>query len=206
MFVRSSIIQTRPETIDAGIEFVSQAVMPALDSMPGCLGLSMLVDRDNGRCIVTSSWKTEDEMLRSEDAIKPLRDQAVELLGAPAEVKLWEVAVMHRESPAPPDAWARLTWMKVDPPGLEHAVEVFRIGALPTIEAMPGFCSASLMINRSTGEAVSTVTFDGPEHLAAGRDRGRAIRDKATKEARAGVTRVEECQLAHAHLHVPELV
>lgn len=34
--------------------------MPALEEMDGYIGLSMLVDRESGRCIATSAWETEE--------------------------------------------------------------------------------------------------------------------------------------------------
>jgi len=30
--------------------------------MDGCIGLSMLVNRDTGHCIVTSAWRDEESM------------------------------------------------------------------------------------------------------------------------------------------------
>ncbi len=206
MFARSNTIQTKAESIDQGIEFIRAEVVPATQGMEGCSGLSLTVDRETGRCIVTTSWESESAMRESESAVTPLRERAAEIMAAPVMVQHWEVAAVHRVSYAPEGACARLTWMQADPADLGHAVDVFKFGALPAIEALDGFCSASLMVDRASGAAVSTVTFDGRANLEASRGNADAIRSKATKEARAEVLRVDECELVHAHLHVPELV
>ncbi|MGV7608784.1 antibiotic biosynthesis monooxygenase, partial [Mycobacterium kansasii] len=78
MFARSTTIQAQPSSINMGIEYVRDVVMPALDEMEGCLGLSLLVDRESGRCIATSSWETESAMQRSAERVWPVRYRAVE--------------------------------------------------------------------------------------------------------------------------------
>ncbi|MDT5333108.1 MAG: hypothetical protein QOF31_4405, partial [Mycobacterium sp.] len=59
VYARSTTIQAQPSSIDDGIAYVRDEVMPALQAMDGYIGLSMLVDRESGRCITTSAWETE---------------------------------------------------------------------------------------------------------------------------------------------------
>ena len=66
MYARSTTIQAQPESIEAGITHMRDKVMPALETIDGCVGLSLLVDRTSGRCIVTSSWESEEAMGASE--------------------------------------------------------------------------------------------------------------------------------------------
>ena len=76
MYARSTTIHADPQRIDAGIAHVRDEVMPAVQSMPGCIGLSMLCDRDTGRCIVTASWDSEEAMRATADSVHQMRQRA----------------------------------------------------------------------------------------------------------------------------------
>ena len=58
MYARSTTIQAQPLSVDIGIAHVRDVVMPALGEMDGYVGMSLLVDRQSGTCIATSSWET----------------------------------------------------------------------------------------------------------------------------------------------------
>jgi hypothetical protein len=76
---------------------------------------------------------------------------------------------------------------------------------LPALEKLEGFCSASLLINRSTGRAVSSSTFDSREAMERNRDRATELRNARTRELGADILDVGEFELAIAHLRVPEM-
>jgi len=202
---RSTTVGARPQSIDAGIALVRDEVLPQMLEMAGCQGLSMLVDRTSGRTIVTSSWQTQEAMDASVDRVRPLRERAVETLGARYEVEEWEIAVMHRAHHSAEGACVRATWLQVAPSRIERALDVFRLASLPAMELMEGFCSASLMVNRETGRAVSSVTFDGLAAMERTREQGAVIRSTGAEEARAEIIDVGEFELVLAHLHVPEM-
>jgi heme-degrading monooxygenase HmoA len=84
-------------------------------------------------------------------------------------------------------------------------VEVFR-GVMPTLESWDGFCSASLMVNGSTGRAVITTTWDSLAALEQTRPLADQTRAKAADDSGARISEVEEFELAVAHLRVPELI
>ena len=52
MYARSTTFRGRPESVDDGIAFCRDEVLPMCRDLPGCLGLSMIVDRGSGRCVV----------------------------------------------------------------------------------------------------------------------------------------------------------
>src|SRR3954447_140817 len=74
MYARSTTVQADPQRIDDGITYIRDEVMPAVTTMPGCMGLSMLCDRDSARCIITTSWDSEESMSASRDAVRPMRE------------------------------------------------------------------------------------------------------------------------------------
>lgn len=185
---------------------VRDEVMPALQEMDGWVGLSMLIDRDHGTCIVTTAWDSEQAMIRSRDSVMAMRERAAERLGGAAEVEEWEIALLHRECAVGPGACARVTWVKVPAHEIDHQLDVFRSTVLPQLEEIPGFCSASLMVNRETGRATSTVTYESREAMERSRQEGRRLREEATRPVKAEIHDVAELEVALAHLRVPERV
>lgn len=204
MYARSTTVHAKLESIDAGIAHIRDEVLPAIQSM-GCIGLSMLVDRRSGRCIATSAWESQDAMRATAEQVRPIRDRALEILGGTSEVEEWDIAVMHRNHNSHEGACVRTTWMRVEPTELDRAVDVYKLASLPAMEELDGFCSASLLIDRASGRAVSSVTYDSLEAMEGNREQASAVRAAGTEEARAEVLDVCEFELALAHLHVPEM-
>jgi hypothetical protein len=191
--------------IDAGITYVREEVMSHLLAMDGCIGLSMLVDRTTGRCIITSAWRTEDAMRASESRVRSVRDHAAEVLGGSPEVMNWEIAVLHRDHTSRPGACVRVTWLQTDPEHVDRIVDVFTMTLLPEIQQFEGFCSASLLVDRTSGRAVASVTFDSSEAMQRTRQRGTAVRERGARVVSGEISDVAEFDLALAHLRVPEM-
>jgi len=205
VYARSTTIQAQTSCIDAGIEHVRDEVLPTIQDIDGCIGLSMLVDRNSGRCIATSAWQSEQAMRASEEQLRPIRGQAAEILGGSPQVEEWEIAVLHRDHLSGAGASVRATWTQVEPPQLDRAIDVFKLASLPDIEKLEGFCSASLMVNRASGRAVVSVTYDSPDAMRRNRIEATTVRAAASREAGLEVLDVGEFELAVAHLHVPEM-
>jgi len=203
---RTTVIQADTAMIDAGIAYVRDQVIPAVTALDGCVGMSLLADRASGRCIAATAWQTEEAMRASAERVRPLRDGAEQAMGATTSaVDTWEMTVMHRDHATPAGACARVTWLSGDPAMADRATDVFRMGVLPRVQELDGFCSASFMINRETGRAVGTVTFESRAHVEASRDAATGIRTSAVSDLGATVDEVAEVEVALAHLHVPEM-
>jgi heme-degrading monooxygenase HmoA len=206
MFVRTTEMQADPAKIDDGIAVVRDEIFPAVSDMSGCVGMSLLVNRDSARCIATTAWRSEDDMRQSAEMVMPLRDRAEQSLGGTGtEVHQWEVAVVHRDHAAPEGACARLTWLSGDPSSAERAIDTYKMAILPRFEEMDGFCSASLMIDRDAGRVVGTAVFDSRQALEATRHDAQGMRERVASELGATIDKVEEMEMAFAHLHVPEM-
>lgn len=205
MFARSTTIHAHPSYIDAGIKHVRDTVMPALTDLEGCLGMSLLIDHDSGRCIATSSWRDDESLRASEGPVQTLRDDAVEIFHGTTEVSRWEIAVMHRDHHAERGACCRITWIKTEPAHMERGVDVWKMAAMPQLEELDGFCSAGLMLDPAAGRMVSSLTFDSADAMERNRERIDSIRDEGVREANAEVLDTCEFELVIAHLHVPEM-
>lgn len=202
VYARSTTIQGSRDRIDQGIAIVRDEVLPAVTSMPGCLGLSMLLDRESAHYIVTTSWESQEAMRATADAIRPMREKASALMGGSAEVQEWEIAVMHRAHHAPAGSCTRTTWLQM--PDVDRAHDIFQLVVLPKAEELPGFCSGVLMVDRASSRAVGTITFADRASLEGSREAAQAIRTAAARESGATILDVREHELVLAHLHVPE--
>ncbi|PRY48652.1 hypothetical protein LY71_10830 [Geodermatophilus tzadiensis] len=206
MYARSTTLNGAPVTIDDGISYVCDEVMPAVTAMPGCVGLSMLADRESGRCIVTSSWHDLESMRASAEGVRGLRERAASIFGGPPEVHDWEVAVMHRRSEAPSGACTRVTWTRADPSQVDRVLDAYRSVMVPRMEDYPGFCSVSLFLDREQGLSASAVTFEDRDCMESSRTHARASRDDFARLMRIEITDHDEFDLVLAHLRVPETV
>jgi heme-degrading monooxygenase HmoA len=206
VYARSTTIQAQPSSIDAGIAHIRDEVMPALQAIDGCVGVSLLVDRNSGRCIATSAWETDEAMHASAERVQPIRDRAAQMFGGSATVEEWEIAVLHRDHRSGEGACARVTWVKSDPARIDQNVEYYKTSVLPDIENLEGFCSASLLINRASGRSASCATFDSREAMERNREQSTALKQAKIKEAGVEELDEQEFELALAHLRVPELV
>lgn len=181
-------------------------LMPELENIEGYVGISLLVDRESGRCIITTAWETEDAMRASADKAKELRSQATERFeGSVEKVEEWEIGVLHRDHESNEGACARVTWIKVPPDQANKALEFYKSDVLSSLEELQGFCSASMLMNHSSGRAVSTATFDSREAMEGNREQAKELRNTRSREMGADVLDVGEFELAIAHLRVPEM-
>ena len=199
MYARSTTFQGRPGNIDAGIRFVTNEAGPMLDRIEGCRGLSMLVDRETGQCIATSSWENHASMSASDEQLRPIRDRGRDILGGTMQVDEWEIAVMHRTHHG---ECCRVSWLQGD---LDAMTETFRVGILPVLEQTPGFCSASLLVNGPAGLGCASTAWETRAAMEASRTFADEARGRTARDAGGEIVDVHEFDLAYAHLHVPEM-
>ena len=165
-----------------------------LAQIEGCRGLSMLVDRETGHCIATSSWESEATMRDSDEQLRPIRDRGRDILGGSMQVDEWEIAIMHRTHHG---ECCRVSWLQGD---LDAMTETVRVGILPELEQTPGFCSASLLVNRSTGLCCATTAWETREAMEASRPSADNMRTRtATRSGR----RDRRCARVRPRLRAP---
>jgi hypothetical protein len=206
MYARSTTIHGDPTKLDDGISYVRDTVMPAIKQMAGSVGLSMLCDRDTGRCIVTTAWRDEMSMHDTEGAVHDMRQRASQMLGGPADVQEWEIAVMHRMHEAHNGACTRVIYGQMDMDRLDDVVSTMRMSLLPRMEELPGFCAVSHMIDRETGRSATAVTYDSRADMMTANEQAQVLRMEFARGVGMEITGIAEFDLLLAHLRVPEMV
>ncbi|SDX75611.1 Antibiotic biosynthesis monooxygenase [Modestobacter sp. DSM 44400] len=207
MYARSTTVHGSPQKIDEGIGYVRDQVMPMVEQMDGCIGLSMLADRSSGRCIITTAWESEDALRASAEAVKDSRARAGEVLGSDQpEVAEWELGLMHRVHPADAGACTRVIWAHRGAGAMDDAHDVMRMRILPQVEELPGFCSLSFMVDPTSGRTATAVTYESRAAMDRAAERGSALRTEFSQAAGMEITEVAAFDLVIAHLQVPELV
>jgi heme-degrading monooxygenase HmoA len=207
MHARSNTLMGNPQAMDEGIAYVRDVVMPLVQGMDGCVGLSMLCDRDSGRCIVTTAWTSEEAMRDSDQGVRESRVRAGEVFGGGApEVREWEIAVMHRMHEGHDGACARVIWGEVDPAKADDTLSAMRMTLLPRMEELPGFCSVSLLVDRATGRSAMTTCYDSREDMARATEAAMAMREEFARAMGITVTDMAEFDVVLHHLRVPEMV
>ena len=206
MYARAATIHGNPASVAATTAYVRDEVMPAVRAMDGCLGLSMLADRDTGHCIVTTSWREEAALHSSADDVRPFAERTAELLGGAAEVQEWEIAAMHRVQEASQGARSRVTWLRTGPDAVNRAVDAVRLSLMPKLDDLPGFCSVSIMVRRDDGLTVAAISYDSGAHLEQAAEGAREFREEFAPALGIEIVDTAEFDVAIAHLRVPETI
>jgi len=207
MYARSTTMQVDPQAMERLIAYVRDEAMPAFEGMAGYIGLSMLCDRETGKCIATTTWDTHEAMRASADDVAASRARAAEMTGAPApEVREWEVVGMHRMRDTPEGACIRLIWGRGQAGQLDRIIDAWRMTIPSQLEEMPGFCAVSALADRELLRAVAAVSYESREAMDRSADQALAIRDRFAASMEFEITDVEEFDIALAHLRLPELV
>jgi quinol monooxygenase YgiN len=209
MYARSTTFRGEPSAIDAGIAYTRDKVLPAVQQMDGCIGLSMLVDRHTGQCIVTTSWEDVEAMHHSAEAVRAIRSQAVASVhGVESETEVveWEVGVLHRVRPAPERAACRLIRTRAPLGRADRIIDGFRTSIVSRVSELAGFCSVSLMINRDLGRCAIATVYEDRQTMNRAKGQAQAMREEFTEHMGMHVTEVAEFDVVLAHLRVPETV
>jgi len=206
MYARSTTVHGDPRQLESGTAYVRDESMPVLRQMPGCAGLSMLASRESGHCIVTTSWRDEQDLIASRDDVAPHLERTAAALGGRPEVREWEIAAMHRVHEAHHGACSRVTWLRTAPDDVQRAVDAVRLSLMPKLDDLPGFCSVSVMVRRDDGTAVAAVSYDSWADLEQAADGAREFREEFAPARGIEALATGEFDLVLAHLGVPETI
>jgi heme-degrading monooxygenase HmoA len=66
MFARVTTVYIKPDRVDKAIEIFNNSIIPAAREQDGYQGANVLVDRESGKGIVITFWKTEEKAIANE--------------------------------------------------------------------------------------------------------------------------------------------
>lgn len=101
MHVRTLELNGDAAALDEAVTFVREQALPRVTAMPGCRGMTMMVDRDAGRCVVATSWESAEAREASAAGTEAFRARVAALLSAEPHVHEWEIVVAWRPDPVP---------------------------------------------------------------------------------------------------------
>jgi heme-degrading monooxygenase HmoA len=101
MYARVTTIQGSTDQIDEGIDRIRDTTLPAIKEIDGFKGICSLVDRQTGKGVTITLWKSEEALQASEEEANKLRREAAGNLGAAGEptVERYEVALYEIATP-----------------------------------------------------------------------------------------------------------
>jgi hypothetical protein len=209
MYARSTTFRGDPAALDEGIAYTRDKVLPAVQQMDGCFGLSMLVDRSSGRCVVTTSWDEADALHRSAEAVRGIRETAISTVrgvDSETEVAEWEIGVLHRVRTVPEGAAARVISTRAPVGEADRSIDAFGSIIVPRVGDLAGFCSISFFVNRETGRCSIATVYEDRQARHYAKGQAQAMREEFTEHLGMHVLDVAEYDVALSHLRVPETV
>jgi heme-degrading monooxygenase HmoA len=73
MIAKHRTLEVPPEHIDAGIDFLRKAMLPAAKQIQGFRGMIAMVDRETGKSVALTLWDSDEALEASERAGGRLR-------------------------------------------------------------------------------------------------------------------------------------
>ena len=81
-YVRLTTLQVDPSKLEDGIRFVREQAVTTARQQRGFQGARLLVDRQSGKVVAVTLWESDEAAQASESAMRQIRAQAVQSLGA----------------------------------------------------------------------------------------------------------------------------
>jgi heme-degrading monooxygenase HmoA len=95
-FMRVNVLNADPDKVDALTGFSRDKALPTLKAIKGFRSLVVGVDRQTGRCAISTSWETLADLQASESKVTGLRQEVARTAGANGvEVEIFELPVIE---------------------------------------------------------------------------------------------------------------
>jgi hypothetical protein len=94
--------------------------------------------------------------------------------------------------------YARSTTIQAQPSSIDAGIAHVRDAVMPALQEMNGFVGLSLLVDRSSGQCITTTAWETAEAMRASAERIRPVRDRAA-EVFGGSADVQEWEIAVLH-------
>jgi heme-degrading monooxygenase HmoA len=196
LHVRVNVITADPPFLDEFVTFIDREVRPAVDSQPGCQGLSLLAGQETGVAVLESFWASHDALRASEQAAMALRGELARRAPGAVTEDQYQVPVFEPEAPLRGKEAARLTRIEVTRSAVDEVIEVFGDTAVPWLAEASGFRGALLFADRALGHLISQTLWQDAQARAASPSTAELIRADVLESAHCVIRAVEDYTLA----------
>jgi hypothetical protein len=219
VYARTAAIQAKTAPIQTaihrGMDHIRDTELPALGGVEGFLDWSLALDEEPGRCIFTTTWRSQEDMRANAESLRAIRDRAAEVFGGGTQIPVvdtqipveeWEIAVRlvaHFSGDL-----VRLTSFRVDPDQLDRAIDAYKMTTVPALkgglaEGEEIFTYAILLVDRASGHALSAVSTSADFDRVRDNERSRDIVTAATTKAAGTGTEVLDAGVFQLKLGPP---
>ena len=199
MHARLTRITQAPERLEETISNFQETVVAPVQQQPGCAGVGLGVNREDGTAIAFTLWETEEAMQASEALAQSLRTQVASEQGAEVvQVERFEVA--HMEGAFRAGTFTRVTSGRTAPERIGELETELRERALPTLRGQKGFLRAAAYVDRASGGFVLASGWETPEDREASDAAIAALRQEMIEALDASPVRVEPYELVIAQV------
>lgn len=203
MYMRVTTVHGDPSGIDDVVALVRDRAKPIVDSSEDGRGMSVFVDREEGRVVATSAWATGQARDASNADLAPLRAEAARLMAGTVRTAEYEIAATEQVVQPEPGCWLRATTLVAEPARIRDAVAGFQATVVPGLRDVPGFCGAMLLVDRASGTGLGATVWSSRATLEASRALAVSLRGNVATQTGGQVTGVAEYEVVLAATKVP---
>jgi hypothetical protein len=207
MYGRTTRLQIPPDSIDKGIAFFKETVLPKARSTPGNAGAVMLVDRKVGTAIGITYWETAQALSASEQmGITSRTQSAAATGGSMINVERSEQVIADRPQPTKAGTFVRINTVLGAPEKIDNVIKFMEKQVIPLLRGQKGYRAAVMSVDRMTGRSTVATVWDTMADLEASEAKVSGLRRDAADAAGATDVTVEIFESAFAEIKQPSQV
>ncbi len=109
LHARLNLITADPVLLGESVRYIESEVRPAVERLPGNLGMSLLANPESGVAVLESFWVSHNALLDSENAVATARGEMARRVKGPLTAECYRIPVFEREAPLRGGEGIRLT-------------------------------------------------------------------------------------------------